>query len=111
MLRIWIDTNDPPCKPAFTFPIFGIEKNLHPVTDLEILRHLFAAPGPKRQTNPNKDKDSSVDYPLRITPHETAGENVNSLKEENATRKDEHYSDDIEENFHESLLYGGEMLR
>lgn len=111
MPRIWIDANDPPCEPALTFPKFGIEKNLHPVTNPKILCHLFAAPCPKRQANPNNHKDSSVDYPLRITSHETAGQNVNSLQEENATCKDEHYSEDIEENFHENLLYGGEMLQ
>src|SRR6266508_6874365 len=45
MLRIWIDANDRPCEPAFTFPKFGIEKNLHPVADFELLchMHLFAA--------------------------------------------------------------------
>jgi hypothetical protein len=111
MLRIGIDANNLPGEPALTFPKLGIEKNLHPVTDLEIPCHLFTTPGPKRQNNPNNHKDSSVDYPLRITAHKTARKNINSLEAENATRKDEHNSEDIEENFHENFLCGHEMLR
>ena len=55
---------------------------------------LFAAAHPKYQTDPNYDQNASIDHPLRITSHETAGQNINSLEEENTTCKDQHYTED-----------------
>ena len=107
MLGIWIDSNDRPCEPAFALPKFGIEKNLHPVADFELLCHMisFAAARPKYETDASRDENTAIDRPLRVTFHETAGQNANSLKEENTTCKDEHYTKDMEKNFHENFLY------
>jgi len=100
MLRIWIDANDRACEPvsprrhgdALAFPNLGIEKDLHPVADLELLRHLtlFVAARPEAETDPCHDQNAAIDRPLRLAGHETAGQNVNALEEENATGKDKH---------------------
>jgi hypothetical protein len=107
MLRIWINANDRPCEPAFIFPKFGIQKNLYTIAGFELLCHvaLLAAAHPKYQTDPNYDQNAAIDHPLRITSHETAGQNINSLEEENTTCKDQHYTEDIKRNFHENFLY------
>jgi hypothetical protein len=112
MLRIWIDANDRPRKPAFALPKFGIEKNLHPVADFELLCHvrLFAVARPTHQADPRHDQNAAIDCPLSFTCHETTGQDVNSLEEENAASKDEHYSEDIERNFHENFHYWRENV-
>ena len=109
MLRIWIDANDRPRQPvsprrhgdAFALPKFGIEKNLHPVTDFELLCHqrLFSVARPKHQTDPGHNQDAAIDRPLWVTCHETTWQKVNPLEEENATSKDKHYSKDIQKRF------------
>ena len=106
MPRIWINANNRPYEPAFTSRKFGIQKNLHPVADLELLRHvtLFAAACPKDEADASHDQNASVDRPLRVTAHETAGQNVNSLEEENTTCKDKYYTEGIERNFHENIF-------
>ena len=113
MPRIWIDANNSPYEPAFTSPKFGIQKNLHTVADLQLLRHvtLFAAACPKEETDPCHNENTAVDRPLRLASHGTAGQNVNSLEEENTTRKDEYYTEDIERNFHENIFISLKLLR
>jgi len=113
MPRIWIDANNSPYEPAFTSPKFGIEKNLHPVADLELHCHvtLFAAACPKDETDPCHNENTAVDRPLRLACHETAGQNVNSLEEENTTCEDEHYTEDIERNFHENIFISLKLLQ
>ena len=113
MLRIWINANDRPCELAFIFPKFGIQKNLHTVADLELLRHvtLFAAACPKEETDPCHNENTAVDRPLKITSHDTAWQNVNSLEEENTTCKDQYYTEDIERNFHENIFISLKLLR
>jgi uncharacterized protein (DUF302 family) len=108
MLRIRIDPDDRPREPSFTFPEFGIEKNLHPVADLELCRHmtLFAATYPKYKTDASHDHNAAIDRPLRITSHKTAGQNVNSLEEENGTRKDEQSSEDVQ-NYFQNIIHDG----
>lgn len=112
MPRIWIDANNSPYEPAFTSPKFGIQKNLHPVADLELFCHvaLFAMVCPKYQNDSSHDENAAIDCPLRITSHETAGQNVNSLEEENTTCQDEHYTEDIERNFHENIFDSPEIV-
>ncbi len=65
---------------------------------------------PKHQSDPGHDQNAAIDRPLRVTCHETTGQNVNSLEEENAASKDEHYSEDIEGNFHENFLCSRENV-
>ena len=102
MLRVRIDANDRSCEPAFAFPKFGIEKNLHPVADLELDWHvtLFTTACPEHKTDPYHNKNATIDRPLRLAGHETAGQNINSLEEENSTCKDEDYAQDVQKCFH-----------
>jgi hypothetical protein len=94
MLRVRIDAKDRACEPAFAFPKFGIEKNLHPVADLELYCHvtLFATACPEQKTDSYHNENATIDRPLRLACHETAGQDINSLEEENTTCKDEHYT-------------------
>ena len=66
---------------------------------------------PKYQNDSSHDENTAVDRPLRLACHETAGQNVNSLKKKDAARKNEHYTKDIESNFHENIFMSLKLLR
>ena len=61
---------------------------------------LFAAARPNYETDPGYDENPAIDRPLRVACHETAGQNADSLKEENTTCKDEHCGEEVQKYFH-----------
>lgn len=102
MLRIWIDADDRPIEPPFTSPDFRVQKNLNPVADLDFLSHISssAAVCPENGAQPDDDHDPTIDRPLRIAGHVTAGQDVDSLEEEYPASQDEDDADDVEKCFH-----------
>jgi hypothetical protein len=108
MCGIRVNAHNRPFEPAFAPPGSGVEKNLHPVTDLDLVRHaeLFAASRPENETEPNRDGDCPINRPLRITRHKTAGQDVDSLQEPDTSTEDEQYTDDTQYCFHGHLNIG-----
>jgi hypothetical protein len=92
MCGVWIDTYYAAIKPALAFPCLRVEKDLHPVTDLNGIGHLlFTASNKDEGNNADHHGDRSIDGPLRVTGHIAAGQHVNTLqKPDKACKKDQH---------------------
>ena len=102
MLSIGVNANNRPIEPTIAPPDFGIKKNLNPVADLDFLSHISssAAVCPENGAQPDDDHDPTIDRPLRIAGHVTAGQDVDSLEEEYPASQDEDDADDVEKCFH-----------
>lgn len=91
MSRVRINSHDLAIEPSVTAPHFCIEKDLNPVTNVEIVSHipLCAAARPKCDTQAGHNHNPAGYCPLDVTRHKTAWQDVDSLQEEYSSCKDE----------------------
>src|SRR5215204_2893269 len=69
-------------------------------TRMASLITLFASMCKIEETCTDHDYDPAVDRPLRVASHITSGQDVDALQEENRPAKDDHYGDDLKNEFH-----------
>jgi len=60
--------------------------------------HQYKQPDARNSCNP------SINRPLELPRHVTAGQDVDSLQEPDPTCEDQKYTDDVQEDFHNNLL-------
>ncbi len=96
VLGIRVNADDRPIEPLVAPPVPCVEEDLHAVADSNFISHLLAASAKQDQPDANDDRDRTVDRPLRVTGHETAGQDVDSLQEPDRAAQDEQPPDDIE---------------
>ena len=104
MFGIRFDANDNTRIPTFFFSEFGIEVNLNPVTDLDILCHLFFAREEPEQHTAYNDCDRAVDRPLRVTGHIAVRQNVDALQKPDYAGNDQKNCNDLENVFYHHIL-------
>ena len=65
---------------------------------------LLAASSEQDRCDPDDDRNRSIDRPLRVTRHKTAGQDVNSLQDPDRTSEDQQGTDDIQADLHNKYL-------
>ncbi len=96
MTGIRVDANDRSVEPLIMPPVLRIEEDLHPVTDLNLVSHLLAASPEQDQPEPDDDCDRTIDRPLWVTCHKTAGQDIDSLQHPDCACHDEQAADNME---------------
>ena len=102
MFCIRIDAHDLPGEPAVIAPGLGIQKDLDPITDFELICHfvLLNILRPKHKSDPNDRHYSAIDCPLSIPGHIAAGQDANPLQKKDNPAQNEQGADNSQKCFH-----------